>query len=162
GESRAGRRRVCPYHLANRENLWYLVALDQERGALRTFALPRIAGVEVTAVRFARPEDFSPERFFANALGVLGGSGDFLVRVRFTAEAAERIREREWHESQVIDDLPDGRIELQLRLGALAEVERWVLGWGSTAEVVEPGELRQRLAQVAAALRACYGEPAAW
>ena len=77
GSRREERRRVRPYHLTHRENLWYLIAFDPGRAALRTFALPRISGAELTEARFVRPEDFSPEAFFANALGVLGGPGDF-------------------------------------------------------------------------------------
>lgn len=156
GQSAAGRRRVRPYHLAHRENLWYLVALDEERGALRTFALPRIAEVRATKDTFARPADFSPEKFFASALGVLGGEGDYRVVIRFAPAVADRVREREWHESQEMHDLPGGGLELRLRLGALAEVGRWVLGWGETAEVLAPPELRARLRASAEALARLY------
>lgn len=156
GSSKSEKRRVQPYHLSHRENLWYLIAMDVERQAMRTFALPRMSEVRVLNTRFARPEDFSPERFFANALGVLGGSGDYRVCIRFEPAAADRVRERVWHESQEIKPLPDGRIELTMRLGALAEVERWVLGWGKLAEVVGPAELRQSVAATAKALIARY------
>ncbi len=61
GEKKAGPRRVQPYHLAHRENLWYLVAFDRERRALRTFALPRISNPRVLPTQFVRPPDFSPE-----------------------------------------------------------------------------------------------------
>jgi predicted DNA-binding transcriptional regulator YafY len=158
GESRASRRRVQPYHLSHRENLWYLVAMDTERGAMRTFALPRMAEVKNTGKRFSRPEDFSPERFFANALGVLGGSGDHRVKIRFEKAAADRVRERVWHESQQLTELADGRVELTMRLGALAEVERWALGWGKLAEVLEPKELRESLAKTVRALAEKYAE----
>ncbi len=156
GEAKKSPRRVRPYHLAHRENLWYLVGFDLERGALRTFAVPRIADVAVTKQTFTRPADFSPEKFFANALGVLGGSGDYRVVIRFTAAAAERVREREWHESQEMRELPGGGLELQLRLGALTEIEQWVLGWGAAAEVVEPAELRESIRQTAEALAKKY------
>jgi predicted DNA-binding transcriptional regulator YafY len=158
GDSRASRRCVQPYHLSHRENLWYLVAMDTERGAMRTFALPRMAEVKNTGKRFSRPEDFSPERFFANALGVLGGSGDHRVKIRFEKAAADRVRERVWHESQQLTELADGRVELTLRLGALAEVERWALGWGKLAEVLEPKELRESLAKTVRALAEKYAE----
>ena len=157
GSRREERRRVRPYHLTHRENLWYLIAFDPGRAALRTFALPRISGAELTEARFVRPEDFSPEAFFANALGVLRGPGDFTVVIRFTATVADRVREREWHESQIRRDLPDGALELTLRLGALAEVEGWVLGWGADAEVLRPTELRRRLAATAGRLASVYG-----
>lgn len=156
GTARKERRRVRPYHLANRENLWYLIGHDIEREALRTFALPRISEVESRGTQFVRPPDFSPEKFFAKALGVLGGEGNYAVVVRFGAEVADRVREREWHESQELRDLPDGGLELRMTLGALAEVERWVLGWGASAEVLAPKELRERLRAVAESLAKAY------
>jgi predicted DNA-binding transcriptional regulator YafY len=156
GDAKRERRRVQPYHLAHRENLWYLIAFDQERHALRTFAVPRISGLRVLPTQFTRPADFSPEKFFASALGVLGGERDYRVVIRFTAAVADRVREREWHESQELRDLADGGLEVTLRLGALPEIERWVLTWGRDAEVVQPKELRERLKSTAAALAKLY------
>jgi proteasome accessory factor B len=156
GEKKANRRRVRPYHLALRENLWYLIGFDPDRAALRTFALPRISRATALAARFVRPADFSPEKFFASALGVLGGAGDFQVRIRFSAAVADRVREREWHESQEWHDLPDGGLELTLQLGALAEIEAWVLSWGADAEVLQPPEFRARLRATAARLSKVY------
>jgi proteasome accessory factor B len=115
--------------------------------------------VVVTKEKFTRPADFSPEKFFASALGVLGGEGDYRVVIRFAATVAERVREREWHESQEMHELPGGVLELRLRLGALMEVEQWVLGWGAAAEVVAPVELRTQLRATASALAALYQEP---
>ena len=158
GEPKKSQRRVQPYHLANRENSWYLVGFDLERQALRTFALPRIASATVTKATFTRPPDFSPEKFFASALGVLGGAGNFQVTIRFTAAVAERVGEREWHESQEMRDLPGGGLELKLRLGALMEVEQWILGWGAAAEVTEPPELRESMRKTAASLVKIYKE----
>ena len=149
-------RSVQPYHLAHRENLWYLVGFDLERSALRTFALPRIDGVLVSKKRFVKPADFSPERFFSNAMGVLGGDGDHRVVIRFSHGVADRVREREWHESQEMRELPGGSLELRLRLGALAEVEQWILGWGASAEVVEPPALRQRIRETSVKLAGMY------
>lgn len=155
-DSKKSSRRVRPYHLANRENSWYLIGFDLQREALRTFALPRIAEVIVSKKTFVRPADFSPEKFFANALGVLGGTGDFRVVIRFAATVAERVREREWHESQEMRELPGGRLELRLQLGALNEVEQWILSWGAAAEVIAPMELRSRIRRIVTALAKSY------
>jgi proteasome accessory factor B len=155
-DSKKSSRRVRPYHLANRENSWYLIGFDLQREALRTFALPRIAEVVVSKKTFIRPADFSPEKFFANALGVLGGTGDFRVVIRFAATVAERVREREWHESQEMRELPGGRLELRLQLGALNEVEQWILSWGAAAEVTAPVELRSRIRRIVTVLAKSY------
>jgi predicted DNA-binding transcriptional regulator YafY len=150
------RRHVRPYHLANRENLWYLIGFDLERQALRTFALPRIADVVVSKQHFKRPKDFSPENFFANALSVVSGTGNHLVVIRFAPKVANRVREREWHESQEMRDLPDGGLELQMRLGALTEVQQWILGWGAAAEAVAPAKLRDSIQKAIRALATTY------
>lgn len=156
GEKQPSRRRVQPYHLALRENLWYLVAFDPERAALRTFAVPRISRAAAHKETFSRPADFSPEKFFASALGVLGGTGNYRVVIRFRPAVADRVREREWHESQELRDLADGHLQLTLHLGALPEIESWVLTWGADAEVVEPTALRDRLRSTATALARLY------
>jgi predicted DNA-binding transcriptional regulator YafY len=71
------------------------------------------------------------------------------VRIRFDAWAAPLISERVWHDTQKISSLPEGGIELALRLGGLEEIERWVLSWGEHARVVAPKQLRQRIKQIA-------------
>lgn len=158
GEKSGTTRTVEPYHLTSRENLWYLIGRDVAAGPVKTFALPRIREVDTSKTTFVRPADFSPERFFAGALGVMGGTGDYAVRIRFDAVVADHVRERHWHESQDIAERPDGAIELSLRLGALGEVERWVLGWGAAAEVLAPPELRASVAAAARAVAKRYGK----
>jgi proteasome accessory factor B len=45
--------------------------------------------------------------------------------------------------------LRGGEIELEMTLGALEEIERWILSWGEHAKVLEPKNLvdsvRQRI-----------------
>jgi proteasome accessory factor B len=76
--------------------------------------------------------------------------------ILFSAGVADRVREREWHESQEMRELSGGRLELRLRLGALAEVEQWVLGWGAAAEVLEPRALREKIREVSVKLAEMY------
>jgi predicted DNA-binding transcriptional regulator YafY len=70
--------------------------------------------------------------------------------------AAQLVRERVWHHSQKIKELREGGLELQLQLGSLEEIERWVLSWGDQAEVLEPAKLRQRLLEIGQKFVAAY------
>ncbi|MCC5024153.1 MAG: WYL domain-containing protein [Candidatus Synoicihabitans palmerolidicus] len=45
---------------------------------------------------------------------------------------------------------------MELRLGSLVELERWVLGWGAQAEVLNPPELRASLKQTVRDISARY------
>ncbi len=89
----------------------------------------------------------------------MGGSGNYRVVIRFAPAVAERVREREWHESQEMRELPDGRLELCLHLGALMEIEQWILGWGAAAEVIAPAELQDNIRKTVRALSAMYLSP---
>lgn len=138
------RRRVQPYHLAwmNRES--YLIAHDLDRGALRMFKLARMADFEVTRHRFTRDPDFSPEKFFRDSFGLMGGGGAGevrRVRVWFSSYGAQLARERVWHKSQKLRELPGGEMEMELRVGNLDEIKRWVLRYCGEARALEPPEL---------------------
>ncbi len=147
---RPERRRVQPYHLASIDGQWYLFAHDLDRDDIRTFVLGRIQKVVAIGRPFRKPADFSLTDRLMGAFGVFKGSGDFRVRIEFDPYAARLVRERIWHPSQQITDLPGGGIQLALRLDALEEVERWVLSWAGHAKVIAPPQLKQR---VRAALR---------
>ncbi len=67
------------------------------------------------------------------------------VVIRFRADQATYIREREWHPTQKVRDLRDGRVELTFRAGGIYEIIRWVLSWGNAAEVIRPARLRREL-----------------
>ena len=131
-------RIVHPYHLANVDNAWYLLAHDPLRGQLRTFALARIRNPGPTGKTFDRPRHFSAEKELKTGFGVFGGKGKHHIRIRFDAFAARLVRERDWHPTQKIRELQGGEIELEMTLGALEEIERWILSWGEHAKVQEP------------------------
>jgi proteasome accessory factor B len=152
GDRKALPRRVQPYHLANRDSLWYLVGYDRQRRALRTFAVPRVARLRLLGASFKRPADFCSKKYFAAALHALGGTGSFRVVLRFSGATADRVAEREWHETQTLRWVRGGRLEFTMTLGALGEAERWVMGWGAEVEVIAPKELRESVRKAALAM----------
>lgn len=143
GQAEPEARTIDPYHLANINGEWYLFAYDHLRNDIRTFVPARIKSVKPTGRTFHRQARFSLEQRLRDSFGVHSGRGQYEVKIRFSARAADFIREKKWHDSQQLRDLPGGRIELSLKLSSLQEVERWVLSWGGEAVVVSPRELAQ-------------------
>jgi predicted DNA-binding transcriptional regulator YafY len=134
-------RVIDPLHLANVNGDWYLFAYDHLRKDVRTFVPARIQSAEPTGKTFTPPAKFALEKQLRDSFGIHSRDGDYAVVLRFTELVADYIREKRWHPSQELIELPDGTVELRLRLGSLQEVERWVLGWGGNATVVAPPEL---------------------
>jgi proteasome accessory factor B len=149
-------RRVRPYHLGCLENQWYLFAEDLDRRQLRTFALPRMRKVALTTKRFRRPADFSIAQVLSGSFGVFSAGKAHRIRLQFDSFAARLVAERKWHESQRIRLLTGGSIILQLELGGLEEIERWILSWGAHVQVLEPARLREMIHDTATAIVKLY------
>lgn len=142
-------RIVDPYHLANVNGEWFLFAFDHGRKDIRKFVPARIRSVKPTGKTFERSKKFSLEKELRNSFGVHSGEGEFEVMIRFNARAADYIREKKWHESQELQELKSGGVDLYLKLSSLVEIERWVLSWGGDAKVVKPRELVEAVRQSA-------------
>jgi len=149
-------RTVQPYHLGCIENQWYLFAHDADRGAVRTFALPRIRGVEKTGAKFRRPKNFSLAKILEGSFAVFEGGRTDKVRIRFTGVAARLVGERVWHASQKLSPGKSGLV-LEMRVGLSPDLRQWILGWGAEAEVLEPPDLRRDLAAAAHKTARVYG-----
>jgi predicted DNA-binding transcriptional regulator YafY len=144
-------RRVDPYHLTLHGGGFYLVGYCHLRQAVRIFAVERIRECEVLSVRFDVPGTFDLDQYLAGAWGIIRGDV-VTVKVLFARSLARYIRERLWHPTQKFRELESGRLEMTLRVADTLEVRRWILGFGSEAEVLEPGALRETLRQDAEAL----------
>ncbi|MGZ4985429.1 MAG: helix-turn-helix transcriptional regulator [Chthoniobacterales bacterium] len=149
-------RRVRPLHIACLENQWYLFAEDLERKDLRTFALPRMRKIYLTSRHFQRPANFSISKVLSGSFGVFEGGKKHRIRLKFDAFAARLVSERTWHDSQRFRQAKGGSAVLELELGGLEEIERWVLSWGSHVRVLEPKALIERVRAQARAVARLY------
>lgn len=149
-------RTVQPYHLACVDNQWYLFAYDLGRSGIRTFALPRMKNLTMLEKTFRRPAGFSPSKLLASSFGVFSGTAKYDVKIRFDAFAAQLIREKSWHPTQKITELKNGSLVLQMTLGSLHEVERWILSWREHAQVLSPPALRNAIRETISAMSKHY------
>ena len=150
-------RRVRPFHIACLENQWYVFAEDLARKQLRTFALPRMRRVRLTSTRFRRPANFSIAKVLSGSFGVFEGGKKHRIQLQFDAFAARLVSERTWHDSQRFRAAKDGSATLEMELGGLEEIERWVLSWGSHVQVLAPTALIVRVREEAVRILRAYG-----
>ncbi len=149
GSKQSEPRLVDPYHLANINGEWFLFAWDHARKDIRTFVPTRVKTAKPTGQTFARHAKFSLEARLRHSFGVHSGQGHHVVVLRFTARAADYVREKKWHASQHLRELRGGGVELRLKLSSLAEIQRWVLSWGGESVVVKPRELADSVRRAA-------------
>jgi proteasome accessory factor B len=159
GERR--RARVRPYFLepdaAGRSV--YLIGHDETVDAMRTYKVERIRSATLTADRYEIPDEFDPDRWLAHSWGIWSSDGTEVVevRLRFDASVAHRVRESIWHRSQQLKELPDGRVELTVKVAGIVEIRPWIMSWGDAVEVLEPPALRDVVATAVRRLSERYG-----
>lgn len=149
GQRDTEERLIDPYHLANINGEWFLFAYDHGRKDIRTFVPARIKSLEQTGKTFVRPQKFSLEKRLRDSFGVHSAEGEYEVVIQFSELVADYIREKKWHASQELRELEGGGVELRLKLSSLVEIQRWVLGWGGSAVVIQPKELKESMMNAA-------------
>jgi predicted DNA-binding transcriptional regulator YafY len=146
-------RKIDPYHLRLTDGAWHCIGYCHERREVRTFALDRMLGLQVTPDSFTMPADFSMEEYLADTWTIERGEPRKVV-IEFDKTENPYIRGKQWHRSQTLEELPDGTLRMTLTVGGLGEIARWVMSLGSHAWVVEPDELRRKIsAELEAAAR---------
>ena len=155
------RTRIRPYLLEpwSAGRSIYLIGHDETADAMRTYKVERIQQATLTLDRYEIPDDFDPDAWLANSWGIWSSdtTPPVDVRLRFDAAVARRVHETIWHRSQVLTDLPDGRVELVVRVAGIVEIRPWVMSWGDQVEVLEPPELRDVVATAARGMADRYG-----
>jgi predicted DNA-binding transcriptional regulator YafY len=97
--------------------------------------------LRVTEDCFKIPDDFSFEDYVRYSFKVMQDEL-YAVTIRISPSWARFIGEKLWHQSQRIQKLIDGGIEISFKVAGLEEIQQWVLSMGPEAVVVEPEELR--------------------
>ena len=142
-----------PYRLVFGQGSLYVIGFVPEYGAVRTFAVDRIAQVSLMEERFEPLE--LPEDAFAHSLGVTQGTPE-KIQVRFGEKIARYVRERVWHPSQTIADAADGSMELTLNVVNDWALKSWILGFGGLATVTFPPSLAEEILREVETARANY------
>ena len=143
-----------PYRLAYAQGGLYLQAFVPEYSEMRTFAAQRIEQAVALEETF-NPLADAPVDVFPHSLGAFSGTPETVV-IEFSAAEAPYVRERQWHATQRIEELPDGRLRLTLNVVIDWELQAWVMGFGPAARVITPDAFARRIVESLEETRATY------
>ncbi len=146
------RRKVDPLGLVYYSDHWNLIAFDHLRKDIRNFRLDQIRWMRVLTDTFVRPEGFDLQTHLDERAGLR----NVRIVLRLTTQAYKWARraipariEEEREE--------DGFTTITFYFENLDYVARWLLRYGTQAEVVEPEALRSMMRERATAMAAMYG-----
>lgn len=144
---------VYPYLLKEYRNRWFLICekASNRSPQVNIFALDRMHSVAVDKEHpFKKCVDFDPAHFFDDTIGVTKLISDKARRVviKIDRQQAPYVESKPFHKSQKVEQrFRDGSIQISLKVVINHELERLILGFGASAEVIAPPEFRQRMAE---------------
>jgi predicted DNA-binding transcriptional regulator YafY len=131
-------RDVEPHQLFYADGVWYLEAYCRMRKGVRDFRLSRMEKVT------SRRETFPKKRTGKAQIQPI-----IVIKIRFAPNAVRWVRERQHYGYQHDEqETPQGTV-MVYHVHHESEIIPWILGWGTSAEVLSPKELRQTLRETA-------------
>lgn len=148
---------IRPYSLVAVQSRLYVVA--PRDGSPYPFRFQRIRRAQVTTTSFVYPtlRQYDPNRVFEDSMGIwLNEPAPTLITIRLAPTWASYAKYHQWHPSQKRRARADGGVEIDLFVRPCPEFQAWVLGFGSDAEVIAPGAVRDSIASRLAAAARLY------
>ncbi|MBM3154913.1 MAG: transcriptional regulator [Chloroflexi bacterium] len=139
------------------EHATYVIGYCHAASDIRTFKLERIRTVELLKEHYKIPKDFDPNKYLDSPWITVDGKPK-TVKLRFHPAIARIPEETKWHSSQSVQRQLGGSVVLTMKVPVSVQLESFVLGWGDKVEVLEPRELRQRIAKIAQSTADLYGK----
>jgi predicted DNA-binding transcriptional regulator YafY len=140
-------RTIDPLGLVLKGGAWYLVA--RRSAGMRVYRVSRVAAVRPLADSFERPPEFELAAFWDEWSRAFE---EGRPRVEVTVRIAEEVRRRLPGEPRLTED---GCAVVAFE--HLGEAYRELLRFGADVEVLEPQELRERVAETGRRVASMYG-----
>ncbi|MEY8001470.1 helix-turn-helix transcriptional regulator [Clostridium sp. Mt-5] len=137
-------RKVDPYNLIFKQGDWYVIGYCHMKDDVESFKLNRIKSLKVSNDIYMRPHTFSLKDYLNDHWELFMGD-KIKVVIKFSRNMSHFIEDIKWNSNQHIDELEDGHILLSLYVDDIEDIKEWVMGFGKSAEIIEPEGLRKNI-----------------
>jgi predicted DNA-binding transcriptional regulator YafY len=147
---------LCPYRVVFLGRAWYVIGYSDAHDEVRTFKVERIESIRTLEESYKIDRGFDLDDYLGNAWQMIRGGPRYHVAVRFLPKVAGNVEEVAWHKTQQTTRHKDGSLVFEVDVDGLEEIAWWVLGYGDQAIVLEPPELREKIAAHARGMLKSY------
>ncbi|MBC8755430.1 WYL domain-containing protein [Kordia sp. YSTF-M3] len=137
-----------PFILKEYNNRWFLVGVTGNKRQIMTFALDRIVEVDYDLDIPYRNEHFNGDEYYKNTIGVTVLDVKHIqgIILKIDKSNAPYVVTKPFHSTQeILETHEDESVTIKLMVHINFELERLILGFGDTIEVIAPKVLRKRI-----------------
>lgn len=137
-----------PFILKEFNNRWFLVGKKSKDSPILTFALDRIQSIDFDYKEEHINEPFDGDEYYKNSIGVSVIDPKHIDRVVLQVDKSNApyvITKPLHHSQQLIKKLDNGGIIIEIYVHHNFELERLILGFGDSMQVLKPTSIRRRI-----------------
>jgi len=137
-----------PYILKEFNNRWFVVGRKEGYDKVWTLALDRLQQIDWERSIPYSTNNFSAERFYQNTYGVTVMSPAQLKTILLKIDVANApyVLTKPFHHSQkLVEQYEDGSVQISIYVHHNLEIERLILGFGESVQVLAPKLLQKRI-----------------
>ena len=138
------------YILKEYNNRWFVLGKKDALNDIMNLALDRIEKITFDLKKEYRDLDFDADEYFKHTIGVtvINEPAAHTITMRVDKRNAPYVLTKPLHHSQkLINANEDGSIEISIIVHLNYELERVILGFGSSIKVLKPNNLKRRIAR---------------
>lgn len=140
---------IHPYHLKQYNNRWFVLGLNQEYETINNLPLDRIQRIEELKTKYIPNTDIDFEEYYEDVIGVTVKKDipSQKVLVKLNPDIMPYIFSKPLHGSQKTKEKHEDYAIIELDVQHNYELEALLLSFGEKIEVIDPQELRAKLAE---------------
>ena len=149
-------RAIDPYYLIARAGNYYLIAYCHHHKEIRTYRLSRFKKIGLTAQNFSLPKDFDIDDYLSNTWQIFDENENITFKVRFAKTITRYVKEELYYADPILTELPGGDLLMEVTVKSGNEFLRWLMKYGSQAEILNPKKYREQMKQELEAMLELY------
>lgn len=141
------KRLLQPYFLKQFKQRWYLIAIDESKNAVRTFALDRVSSLRIFNKKFTRNLGISNESVFKDVFGIIAASDMPVEKIilNVDSEQAFYVKNNPLHHSQKIIREHENGMDIELFIKPTYDFIVELLSQGDSIIVKQPIHLKNKV-----------------
>ncbi len=140
-----------PFILKEFNNRWFVVGARHEDNRIMNLALDRIINIEYDLSVPYNDQGFEADNYYKHTYGVtvLTRKQLYDIHLKVDSKTAPYVLTKPFHHSQqLLETYEDRSILIQIRVHGNFEIERLILGYGASIEVIQPRIMRNRIKRI--------------
>ncbi|MGB0525153.1 MAG: helix-turn-helix transcriptional regulator [Flammeovirgaceae bacterium] len=136
-----------PQLLKEYRNRWFVLGQKKPNKPMMTLALDRIHSIDESIATYLENEDFAPQEFYKDVIGVTVSENvrPQEVRLFITNYHAPYVLTKPLHSTQKVINKSEDGVEISIIVQLNFELEREILGFGEGIKVLSPQKLADRV-----------------